>query len=188
MGLDLSYVTQKDRIDVRPSKTDWDILMYMGKSYPEQVELVCGVDDFGSPRQESRHALLEAIEVIMYRLDAEADKLPYVYVYRFVGGILDGQSGSGMTSGLQIGRDGFYYSIQGGLAECWMIKQAVGADGRGTDVERRDVRDVRSIHTDNLGEIVITRKKKASTLKEILQQLKNFLARSSDESVTKIMG
>jgi hypothetical protein len=188
MGLDLSFTAQNDQFEIRPTKADWDLLMLLGKSYAKEVELVCGVDDFGMPRRENRVAVLEAVEFLIHELQAESKNLPFVYAYRFVGGILDGESGSGRTGGIQIGRDGFYYTIEAGLGECVLIKKGVKPDGWGFDLERRDIRDLKRIQTDNFGEIRIYRKKKASRLKTTLEELKDFLGRNSDETVIKVMG
>jgi hypothetical protein len=188
MSLDLAFETQGDRFQVRLPKSDWDLLFLLHETCPKEVELVTGADDFGFARQENREALLQAVDALLTTLKMELGKLPYIYGYRFVGGIMDGDAGSGGTFGIQIGGDGYSYGIEAGLGECVLIKQGRRPDGWGFDLERRDVREVTSIKTDNMGEIRIYRKKKKNGLKRFLEQLKDFLSRNADETVITILG
>jgi len=122
------------------------------------------------------------------RWDTETDKLPYVYEHKIVDGPYAEMGGSGMIGGIQIGGDGFYYCIEGGLGKCLLKKQGRRPDGWGFDAEIRDIRDVETIQTDNMGTIKIYKKKKRTRVKDVLLQLKEFLSTNSDETVTKVLG
>jgi hypothetical protein len=71
---------------------------------------------------------------------------------------------------------------------CLLRKRGLGPDGKVFLAETRDMRNVKSLKTDNMGEIKIYRKKRATRLKEALLQLKDFLTRNLDENITKILG
>jgi hypothetical protein len=188
MALDLLYIASNDQLELRLSQADWDLLNIIGKSFPNELEIISGVEDFGDERKEKRLKLLEAVETILARLDSDSARLPYVYEHAIVEGSYAGVSGSGMVSGILINGDGFVYAIEGGLGRCNLIKQGVGPDGWGIDLETKDIRGLKTLQTDNLGEIKLTRKKKATRLKETLTQMKDFLLRNTDEIITKILG
>jgi hypothetical protein len=188
MGLDLSFTVENDGIDIRLTQVDSDLLSILGRSWPSEVEAFAGVDDFGAARTENRVSLVQAVQTLLEKLDQEADKLPYLYEHAIIDGPYAGISGSGMISGIQIGGDGFYYSIEGGLGRCLLKKQGRRPDGWGYDLEVRDIRDMTSIQTDNMGTIKISRKKKISHLKDSLIKLREFLSMHSDETVSKTLG
>jgi hypothetical protein len=188
MGLDLSFAVQSEQLHIRLAQVDWDILSILGQSCPNEVEAVAGVDDFGVARTEDRFSLLQAVQMLVERLEQESDKLPFVYEFAIIDGPYAEISGSGEMSGFQIGGDGFSYSIEGGLGKCVLKKQGRRPDGWGFDVEVRDVRDLELIKTDDMGTIKIRKKKKATRLKNALAQLKEFLSRHSDETITKTLG
>jgi hypothetical protein len=188
MALDLSYIAADDQLNLRLSQVDWDTFKLLGKSCPNEIEILTGVEDFGEPRAEKRAELLRAVQVVSETLANESDAIPYTYGYSFVGGMFDGDSGSGGTGGIQIGGDGFFYYIEGGVGQCVLEKHGIGPDGKGVVIERKDVRHLKSLKTDNLGEIKIWRKKKANRLEKSLTELKKFLLRNPDETITKILG
>jgi hypothetical protein len=188
VGLDLSYVASNDQLDIRLSQADWNLLNIVGKSCPNELEIISGVEDFGEERREKRLELLKAVETVLERLNSDSARLRYVYELAIVEGPYAGVTGSGMVSGIRIGEDGFVYAIEGGLGRCNLIKQGVGPDGWGIDLEKKDIRGLETLQTDNLGEIKITRKKKGTRLKEALKQIKDFLSRNPDENIAKILG
>jgi hypothetical protein len=107
MGLDLSYIASNDHLILRLRQTDWEILSILGKSCPNEMEHLTGVDDYGEGRKEKRLDLLEALNILLQKLEAEASTLPYLYGSTIVGSIYDGVTGPGTIGGIQIGGDGF---------------------------------------------------------------------------------
>jgi hypothetical protein len=145
MGLDLSFTVENDGIDICLTQVDSDLLSILGRSWPSEVEAFAGVDEFGAARTENRVSLLQAVQTLLEKLDQEADKLPYLYEHAIIDGPYTGVSGSGRISGIQIGGDGFYYSIEGGLGRCLLKKQGRRPDGWGYNLEVRDIRDMTTI-------------------------------------------
>jgi hypothetical protein len=188
MALDLCYLTKNDRLDFRFAPADWQLLSVMARTHPADLEVICGVDDFGVGREVSTVALRSSVETVLAQLELQGNTLPYLYGYKFVGGMWNGNSGSGRTCGIRLGGDGYYYAIEGGLGRCVLIKSEIGPDGRGRHIGERDIRNVKSIQTDNLGEIRIYRKRKATRLRSLLEQLREFLSRTTEKTVTKVLG
>jgi hypothetical protein len=188
MGLDLSYLAGEDHLQLRMSQVDWQILDILGKTCPEALELVAGVQDFGEPRTERRLDLLRAVESLLEKLERESDSLPYVYCHRIIEGPYADDGGPGITGGIRIGGDDFWYELEGGLGHSILVKRFLGSDGKVHIAEQRDIRELKSLKTDNMGEIKIYRKKKPTQLKQILTQLKEFFASHTEENITKILG
>jgi hypothetical protein len=188
MGLDLSFQTADEELSIRLSNTDWQIFGMLGKGYRMEVDAIAGVDDFGEPRIVGRLDLLHAVEVMLGRMESETDLIPYVYGHTIREGLAAGVSGTGTIGGIRIGGDGFSYALIGGLGRCILEKWGAGPDGKGILIEKRDIRQEKSIKSDNYGTIEITRKKKSTSLKKALVELKEFLTRHQEETVTKILG
>lgn len=187
MGLDLSFVAGDERFAIRFSNTDWELLSLLGNSCPNALEMLAGADDFGEPRTEDRAALLAAVDALLGRLEKEKDSLPYLYGHTIVEGASAGVSGSGTISGITMNADGYYYSLSGGLGRAVLESHAL-QDGKVIVLERKDVRHVRELQTDNLGRIKLWRKKKNTHLVRLLQELQQFLLRIGAGKVTKILG
>jgi hypothetical protein len=188
MGLDLSFHAQNDVCDLRLSQVDWDILAIAGKLCPGEMDVIAGVDDFGAPRLVKGLEFLKAVETVLAMLEREKDKLPYVYGFKIVEGLAAGTSGSGMTTGIRIDGERFWYSLQAGLGRCILEKLTQTPDGKVVVLETRDVRDLKTLKTENAGEIKIYRKKTSTHLKENFVRLRDFATRHTDEDVRKILG
>lgn len=188
MGLDLSYLAGEDRLQFRLSEDDWKNLEILDKTNSDAVAVVTDVDDFGEPRMEKRLDMLKGVEALLEQLERESDTLPYVYGHTITEGIAKGCGGTGIMGGIRIGGDDFVYELEGGLGHCMLVKRFLGTDGKVHIAERRDIRELKSLKTDNMGEIQIYRKKKPTRLKKVLTRLKEFLESHSEDRVTKILG
>jgi hypothetical protein len=156
---------------------------------PEDIDMVFGATDFGHPSQVRRPDLLRAIDNTLKRMEEEAEYLPYTYLYKIDEGICaDERPATGMTSGIRMNDDPYYYAIDSGLGYCYLEKMAVDENGKGCVVDKIDIHDLRSIKTDNCGEIKIFRAKKKITLARYLQGLREFLSNQEEEIVQKTLG
>jgi hypothetical protein len=189
MGLEITYVAKKDQISFRLSHVDTEIMQVLAKNSRDDIYLLFNVSDFGEETEVDREDLLSACQRMLERLQRESGDLFCVYKYRIPEGLAaDTRPGAGGTSGIRMNKEEFVYSIWSGVGYCNLIKSGIDKNGMGYDIETIDIRPLKKLKTDNMGEIEIYRQKKDSPLEELLTSLKQFLERQDDKTIVKVLG
>jgi hypothetical protein len=154
------------------------------------------VKEFGEPKTVSLATLRTSIEQIDGLLRDHPDLLPHRYQFKFeyfedngfrwipFGGEFD----TGAISGLRPSGDEHVYVIRAGLNELTLTKCAILPDGRGTPVERRDIRGENKLLTTNCGIVRFRRRRAKSSLRRGLREIREFLATLNVPDVIKIVG
>ncbi len=121
-------------------------LEYVGSAYEKQKSF-------------TRDELLHASQAILRYFQEQQDVLPYRYEYtiRLMGRDDLKTKGAGTTSGFEI--DGENYTITGGNGECYLRRRVQNEEKTNLVWEVTDVRNRKSIETDEWGDIKISRRK-----------------------------
>ncbi|MCA9252988.1 MAG: hypothetical protein R3E58_15090 [Phycisphaerae bacterium] len=120
--------------------------------------------------------LREALADFRTKFREQQKEPAYVYLmsYRSLHGEGHTHPDYGGISGFRINGDPHF--LRCGYEECTLIHSVIDADGKGRDVERRDVRHLSVIETDNWGPIYITKKKAQDSVQKwvakVLRKLK----------------
>jgi hypothetical protein len=137
----------------------------------------------GEPQVRERHAIVAAAEELLGRVRADWSVLPYQYTVegRMLGRDDLKRKGAGL-SGFHIGGEPHF--IQATACQCYVQRMGTGADESGQVVgERVDVRDRKTVDTDDWGPIRILRRKLRTTVPEQLGGLLLFLRGIPDTTV-----
>jgi len=185
----MTYIAGEEEFSFRLALTDVDVLKTLEeKNFKKEVETIFGVSDSDKETPIDRALLLKAIDSLLEAIKKKPQILPYTYqLERLVSsniGML--RSLCGMISGIRINKE--LYSIRSGLDKCDLIKKCQDECGNWHDGERNDIRHLKSITTDNMGEIVIRKRRKPTGLVRNLNQLKSFILKSDAAVIHKVLG
>lgn len=146
-------------IDSTPISTALDTL-FGGKELGQWRELSCSAL-WSAVRDISKWlSQLPAGRVYQYRAKVQmAPGFPHAIVE--------------MIGGVKIG--GEFHQILTGSDFCQLVRLRVHDNGYVSEAEHRDIRDVRSVATDNFGTIRITKSRRPSNFAKLLGRLDNFL-------------
>jgi len=132
-------------------------------------ELVFGVEQDGEPRHVAAGSLLRAAALLRKR----ASKGLNVSTYWIVGSPMPGLVPPGSASwatGIII--NGEQYWLKGGIEQCLLEKVGLSADGKRIEAkESTDVRHLKKIATDNMGEMRIQKRSKPGRILSVLRQI-----------------
>lgn len=131
----------------------------------------------------TRHELINASELLLLYFKEQQDVLPYRYEYtiRMMGRDDMKTKGAGTTSGFKI--DGEHYSITGGNGECYLKRLVQNEEKTNLVWDVTDVRDRKSIETDEWGNIKISRRKINFDYPERVKECVTFLKSISSQFV-----
>jgi hypothetical protein len=196
MGIDLVYVGDGRESRTRFSMAEWDTLQQVEPLLPEAMATVVGDAELGETVSVPLNGLRAAIAQVIGLLSSQGNLLPFTYTFKAEYLLLNGQRFpfddefvTGMRSGLELpGDPGHRYAIHAGLDECWLTKLAVGPDGRGRVVERRDLRSDQEIHTVTCGRIRIQKRRDHAGLRAEFAKISEFLESLAGPEVTRIVG
>ena len=187
MGQEITFSTIDDRITFDLSPFDVDILIKLGKfdEYRNYVKAVLEVDELTGEEDVAAKKLKDSIENILKVFKEKPDILPYTYLLESE---LDSNIGKlkslcGRVSGTKI--NGSLYKIVGELNKCNLIPVTIGENGIGQEGEPIDIRDRKSIQTNNMGEIKIRKRKKTLSIVNNLKKLKSFLEKTEATIIHK---
>jgi len=189
MGMDMIYIVGEEELSICLHSTDVEVMEALEKkSYQKEVEAILGVSDFDKETPVDRIFLLKAIDRLLEAVRNNSQILPYTYrletqVSSNIGML---RSLCGMISGVRINKE--LYSIRSGLDKCDLIKKCQDEYGNWHDGERTDIRHLKNIKTDNMGEIVIHKRRKPTCLIRNLKKLKTFLSKTDVDIIRKILG
>jgi len=189
MGLDITYITGKRELSLTMTPVDVDVMGVLAKKEFEQdVEAIFGVSDFEKETPISRNSLLDSIDRLLEAIESRPQILPYTYfLERQVttsAGVVPSVSAS--TSGIRINEE--LYSFEGGLDRCELIRHWQDDSGNWHADEPKDVRGLKSIMDDELGKILIRKRRKPTCLVRNLKQLKSFLLETDAKIIQKVLG
>jgi len=137
----------------------------------------------GIPPTAPQAELLAGLDKLLGDIERDLDLLPYCYASRtqHANGMIS--SGTGGVHGIRLNGDPFFYGLDAGFGELTLTKRAADKDGRGYVVDTTDVRHLKEIATDNMGTIVISRRRLKTGLPESLRRLRAFLAEQAEGDI-----
>jgi len=191
LGQDLTYRCGETVYECRISRADWQLIQSLREHLPAEAELLFVVPALGAEVSIPTTELRAATARVEAFLAEDSDLLPHTYQFKY-DRPPDPQMAAGFhtggMSGLRLsGDDEHYYAIHAGLNECYLQKWEVSADGHGVLLERRDLRDVRELQTQNLGKITIRRIRTKARLRQIVAEIRKFLQNVTAPNVSKIV-
>lgn len=162
---------------------DLEILHKLASDNPsvaKNIEVLFGSGDMldSNWRTQTVSELLRNIQELRVIVSNEASRL--AHTYQTVVEIIKGHvvSGSGGIGGIRI--NGELYGLDAGLGRCDLQKVAP----TGGILEVRDARDLKEIQTDNMGTIKIKRRKRKTSLIQVLSEMETFLSSlPADETI-----
>ena len=195
MGIDLIFRGNGHESCTRFSTAEWDTLARLESLLPGAVARVIGRTgaELGEEVALPVADLLAAIAQIDDLLISRPHLLPFAFMFKAEYLLLNGNRFSidedfvtGMRSGLELPGDPVHrYAIQAGLDECWLVKMAVGTDGDGRVVERRDLRGEEEIVTTTCGRIRIHKRNDHVGIRKELASIREFLVSLAGPEVTR---
>jgi hypothetical protein len=193
MGVDLNYSAVGASFTHRFSHADWSTIDALRTHLPSEIAVVFDVLELGLAVEIETAALKESSLAIERFLGEHSQLLPATYQYKMerfpVPGVPAGGFDTGGFSGLQLpGDPHHFYSINAGLDKCVLEKMAIGSDGRGVIVEKRDLRGETELITENAGRILIRRRAAKSTLRRALREIATFAGGVASAKLMKIIG
>ncbi len=190
MGMDMTYVVgRKQEFSFCLSPAEIEILEALSqKSLKKEVEAIFGVSDFEGTSRIDKIMLLRSVERLLEAIKNKPEILPYTYrlEHKVSSNIGMLRAVCEMVSGVRINKE--LYSVRSGLDMCDLIKECQDKSGNWHDGERKDIRHLKCIKTDNMGEILIRKRKKPTKLVVNLEQLKSFLTKTGVAVVQKVLG
>lgn len=198
MGIDLIFRGDGHESSTRFSMAELDMLSLLEPLLPGPVAKVFGGarSEMGVEEEFAVNDLLEDIDRIDDFLSNRPDLLPETYTYKPE--YLLSRDGSrypidqdfvtGSMSGLELPGDPAHrYSMHAGVGSCSLTKIAIGPDGRGKVVERRDLRGEPYIETITCGRIEICKRTDHAGLLWELARIREFLASLAGSTVTRMI-
>jgi hypothetical protein len=197
LGIDLIFRGDGREFTTGFSLVEWDTLSRLEALLPDAVATVVGGADtkFGSKETFPVVDLLAAIDRIDDFLASRPHLLPDTFMFKteylLWNGVRfptdeDQDFVTGGMSGLQLPGDPVHwYTIRAGVDECYLTKVAIGPDGKGRFVERRDLRGETEIVTTTCGRIQIRKRGDHAGIREQLAQVRKFLASLAGTNVTR---
>lgn len=177
---DVTHLTLGDReIQVVLSQMERRVLSLVGPRLSEAslkvIQSVFLWAHANRPRSIPGEILAQAVREVLDAIEAEGEKLSYVYGFVVKEGPM-ASSGSGGISGIRMpGDSDAYYSLWAGIGELRLKRMLVSGDGTGQDVEVRDCRERKSLVTENMGVIQIKRRKVKLSLPDRFAELHSDL-------------
>jgi hypothetical protein len=186
----LTYRAGEAVYEYRISRADWQLIESLRDHLPAEVELLFIVPALGSEVCVPTNELRTAADRVAAFFMENSDLLPYTYQFKCERSpdprIASGGFGTGGMSGLRLpGDKDHYYLIRAGLNECSLEKMAVGPDGRGFTVDKRDLRGESQLLTETVGKISIRRSRAKSELRQAVGEIRLFLQNVKAHEVTK---
>ena len=193
MGLDLTYESEEAKFTHRFSHADWATIDALRAHLPNEVAVCFDIPELGESVRISKLALKHAAYAIDSFLADNAQMLPATYQFKLERLPGPGSSAdhftTGGTSGLRLPNDPDHvYWIHAGLNELLLGKMAIGADGKGSVVEERDMRNETELMTESAGKVQFRRRAAKTTLRRALKHIAAFADKVVSEELTKMVG
>jgi len=189
MGLDITYVAGEKEFSFCLPPTDVEVMQALAqKGFKQEVEVIIGVSDFDKESPVEKTLLLKAIVRLLDTIKVNPKILPYIFqlekqVSSNIGML---RSVSGMISGIRI--KGELFALEAGVNKCELVRMLQDETGNWYDDIPRDVRNLKIIETENMGEIVIRKRRKPTFLIRNLKELKTFLSKNNVDIIRKLLG
>ena len=195
MGIDLIFGGDGREFKTRFSLVEWDTFARLEAFLPDAVAAVVGGPStkLGEDEILSVVDTLSGIDQIDDFLKRRPSPLPDTFMFKREYLMLRGSRFpsdedfvTGVMSGLELPGDPDHsYSIQVGLDECHLTKIAIGPDGRGRFVDRRDLREEEMIETITCGQIQVRKRSDHAGIREELARVRKFLESLAGPEVTR---
>jgi hypothetical protein len=186
----LTYRAGDAVYECRISRADWQLIQSLRDHLPAEVELLFSVPALGSEVRVPTNELRTAADHVAAFFTGSPQLLPYTYQFKCERSpdprIAAGGFGTGGMSGLRLpGDNNHYYFLRAGLNECSLERKAVGPDGRGFTIDKRDLRGERELQTETVGKISIRRSRAKSELRQAVGEIRVFLQNVTADAVAK---
>lgn len=190
MGLDMVYAAGGREHPVRIADAEWAALDALGKVNPAAVRVLFDVTTLGDAIEVGAEEVVRAAEALAALLRERPEPAPGTYQMRAERDITGGPGNweGGGVSGPRLPGDREHFpALWLGPERCELVKMRVGADGRGEEVGREDLRGRDHLDTETLGRVEFRRKAMGAGLRKKLDELMALVRRAGKERVSKMM-